>query len=66
MFKDITKAEIVDMINALPGPPVTTRARKDTLIEILEQRMDDVAESVSVFEPVQEQTLMQRICGWFK
>ena len=34
----MTKAEIVDMINMLPGPMVTTRARKDTLLEILAER----------------------------
>ncbi len=35
---DLTKAELVAMINALPGPEVTTRPRKDTLVEILIDR----------------------------
>ena len=34
----MTKKEIVDLINALPGPMVTTRARKDTLLELLQDR----------------------------
>ncbi len=35
---DLTKAELVAMINALPGPEVTSRPRKDTLVEILMDR----------------------------
>ncbi len=38
----MTKQEIVDIINALKGPMVTTRARKDTLLEILRERQEDV------------------------
>ena len=34
----MTKQEIVDMINMLPGANVTTRARKATLLEILDDR----------------------------
>ena len=34
-----TKKELVSMINQLEGPEVTTRPRKDTLIEILLERM---------------------------
>lgn len=64
MYKDNTKAQIVDYINALPGPPVTTRARKDTLIEILEQREADVKASIDAFLPTP--TLWDRILGWFK
>ena len=38
---DYTKKELVEMINALPGPMVTTRPRKDTLLEILAERQED-------------------------
>ena len=38
-YSEYTKKELVDMINKLEGPEVTTRARKDTLIEILMERM---------------------------
>ena len=34
----MTKKELVAAINALPGVKVTDRARKATLIEILEER----------------------------
>ena len=34
-----TKKELVSMINQLEGPEVTMRPRKDTLIEILLDRM---------------------------
>ena len=34
-----TKKELVDMINKLDGPEVTTRPRKATLIEILLERI---------------------------
>ncbi len=37
----MTKQEIVDKINTYPGPMVTTRARRDTLLEILSERMDN-------------------------
>ena len=36
----MNKKQIVKAINALPGPTVTTRARKDTLLEILRERQD--------------------------
>ena len=34
----MNKQQLVDAINSYPGPEVTTRARKDTLLEILEER----------------------------
>ena len=37
----LTKAEIVELINMYPGPEVTTRARKDTLLEILNEREEN-------------------------
>ena len=36
-----TKKELVMMINDLPGPEVTMRPRKATLIEILKDRLDE-------------------------
>ena len=43
----MTKAELVAMINALPGPKVTGRARKDVLMQILVDREENVAEAAS-------------------
>ena len=37
-----TKKELVMMINDLPGPKVTMRPRKATLIEILDDRLDEL------------------------
>ena len=37
----MTKLELVAKINRYPGPVVTTRARKDTLVEILNARMEE-------------------------
>ena len=38
----LTKQQLVDRINNLPGPKVTTRPRKDTLLEIYEDRKMEV------------------------
>lgn len=37
-----TEKELVMMINDLPGPKVTMRPRKATLIEILDDRLDEL------------------------
>lgn len=41
-YMNKTKKELVMMINDLPGPKVTIRPRKATLIEILEDRLDEL------------------------
>ena len=40
-YEQKTKKELVELINMLQGPEVTTRPRKDTLIEILKERVEE-------------------------
>ena len=56
----MTKKELVELINTYPGPVVTTRARKATLMEILEQRREDA--KMAKVKP----TFFERICKWLR
>ena len=56
----MTKKQLVELINTYPGPVVTTRARKATLMEILEQRREDA--KMAKVKP----TFFERICKWLR
>ena len=40
-MKPMTKKQLVKLINAYPGDPVTTRPKKSVLEEILRERVED-------------------------
>ena len=42
-MKKLSKQELVDAINALPGDKVTTRPKKSILEEIYQERLEDQA-----------------------
>ena len=54
-MKPMTKQQLVKLINAYPGDPVTTRPKKSVLEEILRERiedarMEDAAQAARQFE----------------